>query len=256
MQLITIPHALCTFAVLGTLALLSQACQQENKTPAPAGPVANIATRQDARLGTLLTGGQGNALYLFAKDVVGTSQCWGGCTDTWPVFYEKNRVFADGLDSTQFGVIIRADGSKQNTFKGWPLYRFAQDAKAGDVNGEGKNSFYVAKPDYTVMVADKGEGKYLMGISGRSLYTFANDTDDGSNCKDGCLTVWPQFLASPAVAPSTLNGVFFSSISRADGSKQTTANKKPLYYFKDDLTRGDVKGTANNPKFTLVAPAQ
>lgn len=36
------------------------------------------------------------------------------------------------------------------------------------------------------MVADKGQGKYLVGISGRTLYTFASDTDDVSNCKDGC----------------------------------------------------------------------
>ncbi|GAB2555549.1 hypothetical protein [Spirosoma areae] len=256
MQFITIPQTIRTLAVMGTLALLSQACQQDNTTPAPAGPVANIATRQDAKLGSLLTDGSGNTLYLFAKDVAGASQCSGGCTDTWPVFYEKNKVFADGLDSTQFGVIIRADGSKQTTFKGWPLYRFAQDTKAGEVNGEGKNSFYVAKPDYTVMVADKGAGKYLVGISGRTLYTFSGDTDDISNCKDGCLTVWPQFSAQPAIAPSTLNGVFFSSISRADGSKQTTANKKPLYYFQNDLVRGDVKGTAANAKFTVVAPNQ
>lgn len=109
--------------------------------PAPARPVANIATCQDAKLGTLPIGEQGKALYLFAKDVAGTSQCSGSCADTWPVFYEKNLVFADGLDSAQFGVTTHADGVKQNTFKGWPLYRFAQDARPGEVNGEGKNSF-------------------------------------------------------------------------------------------------------------------
>jgi predicted lipoprotein with Yx(FWY)xxD motif len=253
-QLITIPQTLCTVVAMGMLALVSQACQKDNA--APAGPAANIATRQDAKLGTLLADGSGKTLYMFAKDVDGSSQCTGGCIDTWPVFYEKNRVFADGLDSTQFGVITRADGQKQSTFKGWPLYRFAQDTKAGDVNGEGKNSFYVAKPDYTVMVADKGAGKFLVGISGRTLYTFSGDTDDISNCKDGCLTVWPQFFAQPVVAPSTLNGVFFSSISRADGSKQSTANKKPLYYFQNDVARGDAKGNAANPKFSFISPAQ
>ena len=243
-------------AVVGFTIL--QGCQKSTTdSPTPAGPATNIAVRQDAKFGQVLTDGSGNTLYLFAKDVDGKSACSGGCTDVWPVFYEKNRVFDSSLDSTQFGVITRADGSKQNTFKGWPLYRFAQDTKAGDVNGEGKNSFYIAKPDYTVMIADKGAGKYLVGIGGRTLYTFTSDTDDISNCKDGCLVVWPQFLAQPvAIAPSTLNGVFFGSITRADGTKQTTANKKPLYYFQNDVVRGDVKGPAANPKFILIAPAQ
>lgn len=233
-----------------------QGCQKSGyDAPAP-DPAVTIAVRQDAQFGNLLTDGQGRTLYLFAKDVDGTSACSGGCTDVWPVFYAKNRVFGAGLDSTQFGVMTRADGRQQITFRGWPLYRFAQDTKAGEVKGEGKNSFYVAKPDYTVLVADKGAGKYLVDVSGRTLYTFSNDTDDSSHCKDGCLTVWPPFLAQPAVAPSTLNGVFFGTISRADGSKQSTANKKPLYYFKNDLVRGDAKGNTANPKFSTVSPAQ
>lgn len=252
---ITISQTLRMIAALGLIALATQACKKDDDS-APT-PGANISVRQDAKLGSLLTDGQGNTLYLFSKDVDGNSACSGGCADVWPIFYEKNKVFDAGLDSTQFGVITRADGRKQNTFKGWPLYRFAQDTKPGDVAGEAKNGFYVAKPDYTIMVADKGAGKYLVGMkSARALYTFTSDADNLSNCKDGCLTVWPQFLAEPPVAPSTVSTSLFGAITRPEGSRQSTFNKKPLYYFQNDVARGDAKGTATNSKFILVVPGQ
>jgi len=42
--------------------------------------------------------------------------------------------------------ISRADGSKQVTYNGMPLYTFQQDAKPGDATGDGVNSFHVVTP--------------------------------------------------------------------------------------------------------------
>ena len=43
--------------------------------------------------------------------------------------------------------ITRADGKKQTTYKGLPLYYFSKDVKPGDTTGQGfKDLWSVAKP--------------------------------------------------------------------------------------------------------------
>jgi predicted lipoprotein with Yx(FWY)xxD motif len=44
------------------------------------------------------------------------------------------------------GQLTRADGTSQVTYNGMPLYGWKNDTKAGDVTGQGINSFLVAKP--------------------------------------------------------------------------------------------------------------
>ena len=75
---------------------------------------------------------EGKTLYTFDKDVAGKSNCNGGCATAWPPFMVANPALAGG----DFSVIKRDDGASQWAFKGKPLYFFAGDAKAGDVNGD------------------------------------------------------------------------------------------------------------------------
>jgi hypothetical protein len=52
---------------------------------------------------------------------------------------------AAGIEG-ELGIIERADGLRQVTYNGMPLYFFAQDAAPGDTNGQGRgeNWFVVA----------------------------------------------------------------------------------------------------------------
>jgi predicted lipoprotein with Yx(FWY)xxD motif len=53
----------------------------------------------------------------------------------------------EGLKAGDFGTITRADGKKQTTYKGMPLYYFIKDTKAGDTMGQGvKDIWTVAAP--------------------------------------------------------------------------------------------------------------
>lgn len=84
-----------------------------------------------------LTDAKGITLYWFAKDTPGVSACSGGCLTKWPVFYRETVAPSAELEGSDFGTITREDGTKQTTFRGYPLYYFFKDTAAGDTNGQG-----------------------------------------------------------------------------------------------------------------------
>lgn len=95
-----------------------------------------------------LADSNGMTLYYFTKDSGGASTCAGPCIDRWPVFYTDNVMVPEGMDAKEFGVITRADGKKQSTFRGWPLYYWAGDKEPGQTSGQGLNGvwFYFVNP--------------------------------------------------------------------------------------------------------------
>jgi predicted lipoprotein with Yx(FWY)xxD motif len=98
-------------------------------------------------IGSFLTNISGMTLYNFKKDTPGKSACEGDCLAKWPVYYVETVAAKDGLDAKNFGTITRADGKKQTTYKGMPLYFFAGDKAAGDTNGQGiKDVWFVVNP--------------------------------------------------------------------------------------------------------------
>ena len=98
-------------------------------------------------VGSYLTDIKGMTLYNFKKDTPGKSACEGGCLANWPLYFVESVAAKDGLDAKNFGTITRADGKKQTTYKGMPLYFFVGDKAPGDTNGQGvKDVWYVAAP--------------------------------------------------------------------------------------------------------------
>jgi plastocyanin len=94
-----------------------------------------------------LVDSQGVTLYYFDKDPSGSSVCTGDCLTKWPIFYKDSIVIPKGLKKEDFGEIKRSDGSKQTTFKGYPLYYFFQDAKRGDLKGQSVgNVWFIVNP--------------------------------------------------------------------------------------------------------------
>ncbi len=98
-------------------------------------------------LGSYLTDIKGMTLYMFKKDSSGKSACEGPCVENWPLFFREKVDAKDGLAPGDFGTITRADGKKQTTYKGMPLYYFIKDTKPGDTAGQGvKDVWYVVNP--------------------------------------------------------------------------------------------------------------
>jgi len=228
----------------------------ENKTNA-------IKIAENSTFGKIITDSNGMTLYFFSKDAKGTSLCTDGCLDNWPVFYEETITVDDGLDAADFGSITRADGSMQTTYKGWPLYYFANDAKPGDTNGDKVlDIWYVAKPDYSLMYVTAqlvghdgknyksdytvGDGNtfYITDIEGRTLYSFKKDMSNKNNFTAEDFSnngVWPIAEIAIDKIPSILNAADFGTID-VYGKTQLTYKGWPLYYFGQDAERGDNKG--------------
>jgi predicted lipoprotein with Yx(FWY)xxD motif len=108
--------------------------------PGPAGP-ATITTAT-GRDGTYLVDGSGRALYMWLGDTPGKSDCTGDCALSWPPLTTGARPkVSGGAASADVGTLARADGTRQVTYKGHPLYRFVVDSGPGTTKGQGSSSF-------------------------------------------------------------------------------------------------------------------
>lgn len=85
---------------------------------------------------TILVDLKGLTLYSLSAETHGKFICKGTCLKDWHPLYVKAGVKPTG--PVKLGTIKRPDnGKRQVTFEGRPLYRFDEDAKPGDVKGEG-----------------------------------------------------------------------------------------------------------------------
>jgi len=94
----------------------------------------------------VLVGPNGMTLYTFAKDTAGggTSACNGPCAANWLAL----DVAPTARPLGAYTIIVREDGKKQWAYKGWPLYYWSKDVKAGDKTGDGvaNGAWKVARP--------------------------------------------------------------------------------------------------------------
>src|SRR5438128_9967096 len=87
-----------------------------------------IVVAHGSTYGTILFDSRGFALYAFTKDTGGRSACGGGCAKAWPPYIAKGAV-----SGPRVGTITRADGTKQVTYAGRPLYYYVGDRKPGQI---------------------------------------------------------------------------------------------------------------------------
>jgi predicted lipoprotein with Yx(FWY)xxD motif len=111
----------------------------------------------------------------------------------------------------------------------------------------------------TVIVAHPGSGGTFLTSGGRSVYLWAADGMNKSNCSGACAGAWPPVMAhgkltaSNGAKPSDLG-----TIARPGGGKQVTYDGHPLYFFAGDSGPGQTNGQGSDSfgaKWWLVAPA-
>jgi predicted lipoprotein with Yx(FWY)xxD motif len=124
----------------------TQTSVENTQAPATATPILNL--NLDSKLAQYLADAKSMTLYTYSKDTAGVSNCSGTCATNWPpytVAAGAALTTAAGI-SGAVGTIARADGMRQVTYKGMPLYLWVKDVKPGDVTGNGVGGFITAKP--------------------------------------------------------------------------------------------------------------
>ena len=105
-------------------------------SPVLAGAAAVVKTASNSTLGaTVLTNSAGMTLYALSAEHNGKFICTtSACTAIW---HPLSAGGTPGGSVGSLGTVKRPDGTEQVTYKGMPLYTFAQDRQPGEANGEG-----------------------------------------------------------------------------------------------------------------------
>ena len=150
------------FAIAALFPLVLGACSDDGDTgdegtptsaesPEPTEePVDATVAVEDSDLGQIVVdGAEGRTLYVFLVDEGTESTCYDDCEASWPpLTVDGEPVAGEGIDASLLGTTEREDGSIQVTLDGHPLYYFASDETADDVNGQGVGDvWYVVSPE-------------------------------------------------------------------------------------------------------------
>ncbi|MCK8681704.1 SCO0930 family lipoprotein [Streptomyces lichenis] len=262
---------------------------------AAATPAGQLAAEETDKAGEVLTDGEGFTLYRFDKDSAKPpkSACEGDCAKAWPVVSAEGAKPPAGVDAALLGEVARADGTKQLTVDGWPMYRYAKDARPGDVNGQGVGgTWYAAAPDGKKASPGSGSGQDagaeegaeqgadegaeaapadLAGLSvrndpdlgeivvdraGMTVYRFQKDSawPMKTACTGECLKKWPVVAPVEKNDTEGISTKGYVTFNRPDGLKQQTIDCWPLYTFAGDKKPGDTSGQGVGGTWWAVSP--
>lgn len=134
-----------TLAVAGTsLAVMAlTACGGSDSSGDVPAKGSDIGSSSSS-LGTIVVDGKGMTAYVFDKDTPGSgkSACTGGCAGEWSAITSSSDEPKVDAVTGKVGTIAGADGAKQVTLEGMPLYTYADDSTVGDIEGQGKGGIW------------------------------------------------------------------------------------------------------------------
>ncbi|MGH2834281.1 MAG: COG4315 family predicted lipoprotein [Solirubrobacteraceae bacterium] len=129
-----------------------------------------VVKSASSSIGTILTDSQGMTLYHLGGEQGAKFICTGSCLGVWhPLTVSAGSEPSGEVGS--LGVLKRPEGSMQVTYKGMPLYTFAQDEKPGDTKGQG--------------IKDVGTWSALVSSTGSSSSSTPPSTSTPSSSSSG-----------------------------------------------------------------------
>ena len=110
------------------------------KPTSPSG--AGVLSVRHTALGNMLVDGNGRTLYLFLADKPDRSTLSREGLAVWPAFTSALKPQAKGgVSAAHIATIEQADGQRQVTYYGHPLYYYVGDKASGETKGQGLKEF-------------------------------------------------------------------------------------------------------------------
>ena len=133
-----------------------QAAPNDETTPQLSADLTtdSLTAAKVKKMGDTVQNEKGFVLYRFDDDTAGSkpvSTCNGACAKIWhPALTNDGQPKLKGIDAKLLGTVVRADGTKQLTLKGWPLYSYIGDKIPGTWKGQNvAGKWFVIKSDGT-----------------------------------------------------------------------------------------------------------
>ncbi|MER7759052.1 SCO0930 family lipoprotein [Streptomyces sp. NPDC097619] len=249
-----------------------------------------LNVRDIAGIGPSVTDSRGFTLYLFDKDTTdpAASTCAGECARTWPPVPADDATAGAVVDPRQLGEVPRADGTRQLTLGGRPVYRYRLDTAPGQAKGEGVGgTWHAIGPDGRAAARDGAGrtpepspppaapatppaappvalatrqdpelGRILVDGRGHTLYRFDKDSawPMRTACTGACADQWKPV---PPMGRAGVRGVdpdLVNSFTRPDGTRQLAVDCWLLYTYVGDTRPGEVNGQGKGGTWWAVAP--
>lgn len=150
-------------AILGVLALVTIlviACAGTARANPSASTTVQVKRVTFPGIGKVLVDSHGMTLYVFHGDNPllyqlhqdPTPSCYEFCAEFWPPLLTTGAPKGTGgVDGRMLGTASRADGTRQVTYDGHPLYRCSEDLQPREANGEDvemfQDAWYAIGPD-------------------------------------------------------------------------------------------------------------
>ena len=90
------------------------------------------------------------------------------------------------------------------------------------------------KPQLVKTIVDKKLGRVLTTAGTRAIYVWNKEPKGKIRCTGACAKAWPPVIVKKGVVvPMRVTGIKgdFGTIRRANGVRQLTFNKRPLYTY-------------------------
>jgi predicted lipoprotein with Yx(FWY)xxD motif len=143
------PASSATAAATATKSGSKKAKPHKSVAPLPSGgdqSIPAVGTTvmivQKSAIGYVLAEANHQVVYTYSKDKKnGKPTCTGACAETWIPATGTPEAGPADVFSGQFGLVTRANGVKQITYNGLPLY-LLKDAKPLSVSGNGQGGVW------------------------------------------------------------------------------------------------------------------
>jgi len=173
-------------------------------TPAFAAHTANVTSPttvivEKTPWGQILALAGGWTVYRLVGDRNDKSTCSGECATVWPpVLLARGQKRPDGKGVSHLGSLTRAGGEHQVSYEGIPLYTFIGDKKAGQINGNVKDTFgqwWVVNPAHPKATPKK--------VGGTSAGTATTSTTMSAPPRSAVTTAVPTSATTAPAPPTT-----------------------------------------------------